>query len=199
MIDSIRDRVYKLYNNDYSLTLEEYNKLIKDCVYNYEMAAVVFIYDNMKYHNIEPDDITYSTINQLHSKTVKECNYIYIKNQNVGKLEPRRRIHKIIKGYNYSENYTNALKYKDTVVDYINKNPLIVDYPRIKLANELSKKCSISFNDARYIITNLKRTKSLKSSQKTIDDFSTISEIHNKAPQTKATQTSLNQFFSVIT
>ena len=28
MIDSIRDRVYKLYNNDYSLTLEEYNKLI---------------------------------------------------------------------------------------------------------------------------------------------------------------------------
>jgi len=80
-----------------------------------------------------------------------------------------------------------------------NKNPLIVDYPRIKLANELSKKCSISFNDARYIITNLKRTKSLKSSQKTIDDFSTISEIHNKAPQTKATQTSLNQFFSVIT
>lgn len=202
-IQDLKNQVYKLYNNNYKLTLEEYNNLIKSCVNNYEMAAVVFIYDHMKNNNTSPNDETYNLISKLHSKTVLENNKIYIKNQNVDKLQPRRRIHKIIKGYNYSDNYKNALIHLDKVKIYLDNNPDIKLYPRNKLADIISKKCSITFNDARYIITNLKKTKYINDTKipKNIDDFTEISKIHNntsKLNNNSIKQTSITNFFHVI-
>ena len=75
------------------------------------------------------------------------------------KLQPRRRIHKIMKGYNYSENYNNALQHMDKVKNYIKLNPHVKEYPRIKLAKNIAKNCNITFNESRYIITNLKKIK----------------------------------------
>ena len=203
-ITTLKNQVYKLYDNTYKLTLEQYNNLIKSCVNNYEMAAVVFIYDHMKNNNTSPNDETYNLISKLHSKTVQENNEIYIKNQNVDKLQPRRRIHKIIKGYNYSDNYKNALIHLDKVKTYLDNNPDIKLYPRIKLANTISKKCSITLNDARYIITNLKKTKFINDAQchkKNIDDFTEISKIHNSSTtlnNNSIKQTSITNFFHVI-
>ena len=191
----LKDRVYELYDNNHNLTLDQYNNLIKDCVEKKEMAAVVFIYDTMKEKKINPSDTTFKLLNKLHSKTIKESNEIYIKNQNIGKLNPRRRIHKIMKGYNYSDNYNNALIHLDKVKKYIESNPNIKEYSRIKLAKTLSKNCSISFNDARYIITNLKRTKYLRNTPKQIDNFSKISEIHKQSKIESTHQTSITQFF----
>ena len=200
-ITSLKNQVYKLYDNTYKLTLEQYNNLIKSCVNNYEMAAVVFIYDHMKDNNISPNDETYNLISKLHSKTVQENNNIYIKNQNVDKLQPRRRIHKIIKGYNYSDNYKNALIHLEKVKTYLDNNPDIKSYPRIKLANIISKKCSITFNEARYIITNLKKTKFINNTQdlkmKKIDDFTEISKIQTTLNK-PIKQTSITNFFNII-
>lgn len=203
-MDDLKNQVYKLYDNNYKLTLEEYNNLIKSCVNNYEMAAVVFIYDHMKNNNIYPNDQTYNLISKLHSKTIQENNEIYIKNQNVDKLKPRRRIHKIIKGYNYSDNYKNALIHLDKVKTYLNDNPDIKSYHRIKLANTISKKCSITFDEARYIVTNLKKTKFINDIQdikiKNIDDFTEISKIHNNTTKLNNSikQTSITNFFNII-
>lgn len=201
-ITNLKNQVYKLYDNTYKLTLEQYNNLIKSCVNNYEMAAVVFIYDHMKNNNTSPNDETYNLISKLHSKTVQENNEIYIKNQNVDKLQPRRRIHKIIKGYNYSDNYKNALIHLDKVKTYLDNNPDIKSYSRIKLANTITKKCSITFNEARYIITNLKKTKFINNTQahKNIDDFTEISKIHNNTTKLNNSikQTSITNFFNII-
>ena len=41
-----------LYDLNISYSLEEYNDLIEQCCDLYEMSAVVFIYDNMKYQMI---------------------------------------------------------------------------------------------------------------------------------------------------
>ena len=101
MLEDLKQKIYNLYKPGIKLSLNEYNNLIKLCVDINEMAAVVFIYDNMIENKISPDKNTYNLINKLHSKTIRENNEIYIKNQNIGKLNPRRRIHKIIKGYNY--------------------------------------------------------------------------------------------------
>ena len=135
-MDNLKDRVNRLYNVEHRLTLEEYNTLLLDCVNRYEMAAVVFIYDHMKQSTIEPNEYTYSIIDKLHSKTVKQSNEIYIKNQNVGKLDPRRRIHKIMKGYNYSDNYNNAMKKTPKII----KDELYEATPRFgsKLTSEES-------------------------------------------------------------
>ena len=88
------------------------------------MTAVVFLYDSMKNNNITPDQNTYNLINKLHSKTIPENSNIYIKNINPIALKPRRRIHKIMKGHFYSANYNNALKNKDRVINYLDKNPI---------------------------------------------------------------------------
>lgn len=195
-MDELKQRVYELYNNESNLSLLQYNKLIEDCVANYEMAAVVFIYDKMKEKGINPDKNTYNFINKLHSKTVKECNEIHIKNQNVGKLQPRRRIHKIMKGYNYSDNYQNALVHLNKVKEYLNCNEEVKRFPRIKLAKNIEKNCKISFNDARYIITNLKRTKFLCDSPKKLDDFTKISKTYNSSSNSVLKQNSITNFFS---
>ena len=195
-MEQLKIEIYKLYNSDIIISLENYNRLIKDCVNRYEMAAVVFLYDDMKSKNINPDKYTYTLIDKLHSKTIPESNEIYIKNQNVGKLKPRRRIHKIMKGYYYSDNYNSALKNLDKVKDYLNNNPAIKNYNKIKLAKNISKQCNINLRDARYIITNLKRTKFLVNEVKQIDDFSKISNIHKQTSSTsRVKQTKISEFF----
>ena len=77
-------------------------------------------------------------------------------------LEPRRRIHKIMKGYYYSANYENAKIYVPKVKAFLSINKEFKDQPRIKLAKTISKGCNISFNEARYLITSLKREGYLK-------------------------------------
>ena len=44
-----------------------------------------------------------------------------------------------MKGYNYSKNYNNALQYVNIVKTYIELNPHIKEYSRIKLAKNISK------------------------------------------------------------
>ena len=173
-MEKLKEIIHKLYNNKLQLNLNEYNSLLYQCVSNYEMAAVVFLYDKMKLNGIIPNEETFKLIDKLHSKKCPENNNIYIPGQNVGKLKPRRRIHKIMKGHNYSDNYQNALQHLDKVKQYIFTNPDVKYYSRIKFAKHLSKKCEISFDNARYIITNLKRTKFLKIDTPKISDFSNI-------------------------
>jgi len=174
-MDTLKKKIYHLYNMNQAYNLEEYNELIRQCVVLYEMSAVVFLYDNMKHHKITPNKETFKLINKLHSKTCPENNLLVIKDQNIGKLKPRRRIHKIMKGYNYGGNYSNALKNVELVKSHVILNPETRKYNRIKLAKNISNNCNISFDDARYIITHLKKTKFLidynVNYQKSITDF----------------------------
>ena len=143
-------------------SLNYYNKLIYNCSRHNEMEAVVYLYDNMLKNNIKPDESTFKYIGFLHSKTIKENNKIYIKNlDRVNKLKPRRRIHKIMKGHLYSKKYNNAKQHEEKVKDFLNKNNNYKNMvsQRIKLAKIISKNCDISFNDARFVITSLKRKK----------------------------------------
>jgi len=197
-MEKLKEIIHKLYNNKLQLNLNEYNSLLYQCVSNYEMAAVVFLYDHMKSNGIIPNEETFKLIDKLHSKKCTENNSIYIPGQNVGKLKPRRRIHKIMKGHNYSDNYQNALKHLDKVKQYILKNPDVKYYSRIKLAKHLSKKCEISFDNARYIITNLKRTKFLKIDTPKISDFYNTEkflEAERKSSQL-VQQTRISDFFN---
>ena len=174
-MELLKTTIYDLYDLSTSYSLDEYNGLIKQCVGMFEMAAVVFLYDNMKFHKINPTNETYNLINKLHSKTCPDNNKIIIKDQNNKKLKPRRRMHKIMKGHNYSNNYSMALKYSELVKSYIILHPEIRKYNRIKMAKVISSNCNVEFDNVRYIITNLKKTKFLTDKnmdqQKSITDF----------------------------
>jgi len=150
-------------------TLAFYNNLIYNCTKYNEMEAVVYLYDHMIKNNIKPNEEIYKSINRLHSKTIKENNQIYIKNLNRTKrLAPRRRIHKIMKGHLYSAKYNNAKKHEEKVRQFLDNNNQYktIVKQRIKLAKIISKHCNIPFNDARFIITSLKRQKYFNNSNK---------------------------------
>jgi hypothetical protein len=158
----LQNEINKLYDKNYKLKTVDYNYLLHNTTKFKEMEATVFIYDHMIFNNVKPDSDTYDLINRLHSKTIYENNKIYIKKSLKKKLKPRRRIHKIMKGYNYSENYQEALIHLDIVKKYLNENPNLKSIQnKIKLAKNISKNCGISIKNARYIITNLKKTKFL--------------------------------------
>ena len=199
-MEELKEHVYNLYDSNKNLSLEEYNYLIGQCVERRELAAIVFLYDHMKTNDIVPDKETYYLINKVHGKNIQENNKILIKTLNMGKLKPKRRIHKIIKGHNYSENYQNALVHLDKVKEYVTNNPDIKYLDRVQLAKHISKKCKISLKDSRYIVTNLKKTKFLKFEHRVVSDFSKVEEFLDRtAKKSKSlNQTSLSSFFTKV-
>tara|TARA_B100000795_G_C22639044_1_gene375713 strand:- start:153 stop:692 length:540 start_codon:yes stop_codon:yes gene_type:complete len=161
-MDTLQNNINTLYNSETKLGLGQYNDLLRQCVQQREMAATVFVYDHMLTQKIKPSKESFQIIETLHSKTIPESKNISLKFTLKKSLQPRRRIHKIIKGYNYSDNYQRALLHLDKAKVYLNSNPTLKTLKnRHTLAKKISKNCQISVRDARYIVTNLKRTKFL--------------------------------------
>lgn len=157
-MDELQEKINNLKHM--SPNLDYYNNLLMLAAKFHEMKALVYVYDHMKLNSIQPNKISYEHINKLHSKHIYESKKIILNVELGNKLEPRRRIHKIMKGYNYTDNYQNALIHKDKVINYLNNNDSVRSIDnRIELSKKISKNCGISFNDARYIVTSLKRSK----------------------------------------
>ena len=159
---NLQEEINVLYLRKTGISLDHYNNLLRQCVANNEFAATVFVYDHLLKSGIKAIDDTFTIIEKLHSKTIPENNKIVLKPSNEKHLAPRRRIHKIIKGHNYSGNYESAKLYQSKVKAFLDLNIDLKSQPRIKLANDISKGCNITFNEARYIITSLKREGYLK-------------------------------------
>ena len=161
-MQQLQNSINNLYLSDTLPSLDKYHSMLTECVKYREFAATVFVFDHLKSKGLTPTQTTFSIIEKLHSKTIPENSNIVLKNDNVKRLKPRRRIHKIIKGHNYTGNYNNALIHLEKVKTYLNENPELKKIPdRIKLAKNISKKCNLDLRDVRYIITNLKKTKFL--------------------------------------
>lgn len=156
----LRCRVQKLIYAPLK-SADEYNTLLKQLVQKREMAAVVFVYDMMKKHSVNPTRYTFTLIDKLHSKTIPEGRTITVPQLQRRSLQPRRRIHKIMKGYHYTRRYEQAVREYATVVKaYLRTHSDSVPvHKRIKLAKMLAKKLGMSFDNARFVITHLKRTK----------------------------------------
>ena len=154
---NLQNEINGLYLKKTGIPLEAYHTLLNQCVINSEFTATVFVYDHLLNSGLKATDETFKIIEPLHSKTLPESNKIYLKPTLEKHLAPRRRIHKIMKGHNYSSNYENAKIYLPKVKAFLSINHNFKTQPRITLAKTISNGCNISFNDARYIITCLKR------------------------------------------
>ena len=154
----LQTNINALLSTQTNLSIDDYTLLMKECVDALEFKAAVFVYDHILLHKLKPTKNIYELLSKLHSKTLKNNDSIVIPSTGRS-LDPRRRIHKIIKGYNYSDNYNNALQHLDKVKSYLCSAK---DVPSIenknKLAKYISTNCNICIKDAKYIVTNLKRT-----------------------------------------
>ncbi len=147
-------------NNIISLKdINEFNNLLKKCANLYQLEAVVYIFDYMKQLKFKPDDETYRILNTLHSKKIQDKSNLIVQKGSKKTLQPKRRIHKIMKGYNYSK----ALKNKDIVINYLTNNEYDYDGKDKRkekvLINVLKLHCKLPVPDIRHILTYLKRQK----------------------------------------
>ncbi len=154
---NLQERIDNLTLATTKLNLEAYHSILEQCVKENEFAATVFVYDHLLANGHKANKTTYKIIEPLHSKTVLEKDNIRLKPTIGKKLAPRRRIHKIMKGHNYTESYASAKIFIPKVKAFLAINNKLKNEGRIKLAKSISKGCNISFNDARFVITALKR------------------------------------------
>ena len=172
-IMNLQNNINNLIHNNHIPNMAEYTSLVKDCVYTKEFGATIYVYDHLLKNKLKATEEIFQLINKLHSKTIPENCRIKVP---ITKpcLQPRRRIHKIMKGHLYTDQYNNALKNVEEVKSFLNKNPSIAKTgDRIKMAKQISKNCDVNFKDARYIITHLKRKKFFDtfSNQSKMTDF----------------------------
>ena len=139
--------------------INKLNDLLKKCANLYQLEAVVYIFDYMKQHKYNPDNNTYKILDTLHSKKTQDKSNLIVPKGSKKTLQPKRRIHKIMKGYNYSQ----ALKNKDIVINYLTNHEYDYDgKDKIKeknLINVLKMACKLPVSDIRHILTYLKRQK----------------------------------------
>ena len=156
-----------------SLSYDFYKSLIIDTVNQNEFAATVFLFDHMKSNNLKPKDDIYKIINKLHSKTLPESKKIKLPLYTHKTLQPRRRIHKIMKGHNNKEAYDDAKNNSNIVKEYLLKHKEIAKMNnRIVMAKKIKQNCDLDMKQIRFIITHLKRTKFF-------DQFTTQTKISN--------------------
>ena len=89
-----------------------------------------------------------------------------------------------------------GIKHLDKVKNALNLKPNIKTYGRIKLAKTLEKECDITFNEARYIITNLKRTKFLNNTTDNSLNLGSLDHIKSNYNNNTLKQTSITSYFS---
>ena len=156
-----------------NLSYEFYKSLIIAAVNQKEFAATVFLFDHMKSNNLKPNNDIYTIINKLHSKTLPESKKIKLPISTQKTLQPRRRIHKIMKGHNNKEAYDDAKNNSDIVKEYLLKNKDVAKMNnRIIMAKKIKQNCNLDMKQVRFIITHLKRTKFF-------DQFTTQTKISN--------------------
>jgi len=157
IINPLQENINILKTN-VNQTINWYHISMKMAADQHEFAAMVYLYDCLKKINEKPPDSIYKIIERLHSKTLPENNNIIVPFSSDRKLKPRRRIHKIIKGLYYSDNYQNTEKYMNKAIHFINQN---VNYPKnkIELIKAIKAECNCTDKESRYIITRLKRKK----------------------------------------
>ena len=156
-----------------NLSYEFYKSLIIAAVNQKEFAATVFLFDHMKSNNLKPKDDIYTIINKLHSKTLPESKKIKLPISTQKTLQPRRRIHKIMKGHNNKEAYDDAKNNSNIVKEYLLKNKDVAKMNnRIVMAKKIKQNCDLDMKQIRFIITHLKRTKFF-------DQFTTQTKISN--------------------
>jgi pentatricopeptide repeat protein len=159
-MDTLQDEIHQLAKTNYQGNLKEYESLMGKCVNKRDFRAAVYVFDKILQHKIVPSETVYLTLEGLHSKSLPESSILEIPSDGMSqrKLAPRRRIHKIIKGWRQKKTNVVVKQYLDKARIFLGENPQYKTLPRLSLARKLEKACHIEFETARRLVTKLKQT-----------------------------------------
>jgi hypothetical protein len=143
------------------LNIEQYKNLINKTTKSFEFEATIFFFDHMKQNKISPDEEIFQMINRLHKKEIQEKNTLKIPNKEKRKLQPKRRIHKIMKGQLNMNSYQEAKNHLPAAKKLLKENPEVKEMKRFKIIDFLAKELKIEKKEAKNLVTALKRAKVL--------------------------------------
>jgi hypothetical protein len=146
------------------LNLEQYKNLINKATKSFEFEATIFLFDHLKQNKFSPDEEIFQMINRLHKKEIQEKNTITIPGKNEKrKLQPKRRVHKIMKGQLNKESYQEAKNHLPAAKKLLKENPQVKEMKRFKLIDFFVKELKVEKQEAKNLVTALKRAKVLVS------------------------------------
>ena len=156
----LSNRLQLLVTPSYQPELEVYLSLLTQCVKLREFRAAVFIFDQIKDTFQEIPENAYTILDPLHSKTVPESSQVKVPvlDPSAKTLAPRRRIHKIMKGYQIRQTNQTAAVYLPKVKGFLECHSNYKTLPRIPLAKRIATGCHLDFNTSRRIVTKLRQT-----------------------------------------
>lgn len=160
MATELSHQLQLLVTPSYQPELSTYLKLLDRCVELHEFQAAVFVFDQIKSRGWTPTDMVYTTLERLHSKTLPEFTKVKVPIIDPGakKLQPRRRIHKIIKGWRLRRTNQIVDKYLPKVKGFLECHSAYKSLRRVPLANHISYGCGLDFETSRRIVTKLRQT-----------------------------------------
>lgn len=159
-MDGLQHQIHQLASPSYHPSMTHYEYLIGQCVAKRDFRAAVYVFDKILEGGVTPSEKVYLTLEKLHSKTLPESSTLAIPSEGLGqrKLAPRRRIHKIIKGWRQRKTNLVVKEYLTQARTFLDKNPQHKTLPRLSLARKLGKACQVDFETARRLVTKLKQT-----------------------------------------
>eukprot|EP00040_Diaphanoeca_grandis_P004289 m.27924 g.27924 ORF g.27924 m.27924 type:complete len:231 (-) comp15835_c0_seq1:1711-2403(-) len=177
---------------DYQGGNVEFLALLRQCVDQREFAAAVFVWDQLFVRGWKPIDAAYRLLEGLHSKKIQESKAVKVPHVTPQALAPRRRIHKIIKGWRIKQVNVGVFDYVDKAIDVLNTNPNLKTLHRHQLAKALRKLCNIAdLETARRLVTKLKQKKILPPKSEQIkQEKKTSEDMHKQRKPGKSTNTS---------
>lgn len=158
------------------LSLEEHIALLKLCSKHKEVAAAVYIYDSFKESYPNSIESVKDVMLSMHSKKLQPNDTIVVQVYNFlafislcqvkdgKKLDPKRRIHKICKGWQVKDRNSNVADKKEEVKLWVleNKDQVENCKGRTNLARLFEKKFSVTRKEGKTLVTNMKQRKVLK-------------------------------------
>lgn len=153
-------RLQLLLTPTYHPDISVYLSLLKNSVELQEFRAAVFVFDQIKATSSVIPEEAYQVLERLHSKTLPESSRVTVPvlDPSAKTLAPRRRIHKIIKGWKLKQTNQVATVFIPKVKGFLECHSDLKTIPRIKLAKKIASGCHLDFETSRRIITKLRQT-----------------------------------------
>lgn len=160
MASDLSHQLQLLITPTYNPDISVYISLLRKSVELKEFRTAVFIFDQIKSRGWTPTEEVYQILEELHSKTLPESNKVKVPIVNPGAktLAPRRRIHKIIKGWRMKQTNQISIQYLPKAKGLLECRPDYKRLPRIELAKKIANGCHLDFETSRRIVTKLKQT-----------------------------------------
>lgn len=155
---------------------ETYNRLLSYCAHYHELAAAVYLYECLRRDGYAPTKETYKHLEPMSKNNFEDKSSLKLPprpDTKNGRMEPKKRIQKIVNYRQQSEKYSRAVELLPEIVEWLKSHKEQVEkcksrFKLCKLITANFKHLNISSKFSPWIVTALKKKGYIKEANKKI-------------------------------